>query len=92
MAEAAALKFAENNPQHDFSVVSDGYFDSDQEIEILERLTQCSIMRHLEKLFDVAYAPPSVPCWKPRSQTAVQSRGTNNNSNPLNVHFGRLTR
>ncbi|MCJ8310409.1 MAG: WecB/TagA/CpsF family glycosyltransferase [Hyphomicrobiales bacterium] len=38
VAEAAALKFGENNPQHDFSVVSDGYFDSDQEAEILERL------------------------------------------------------
>ncbi|KAL3908274.1 MAG: hypothetical protein SGILL_008544 [Bacillariaceae sp.] len=28
-------------------------------IEILERLTTCSIMKHLEELFDVAYAPPS---------------------------------
>ncbi|MEP0942515.1 MAG: WecB/TagA/CpsF family glycosyltransferase [Rhizobiaceae bacterium] len=38
VAEAAAQKFAAGNPQHDFTVVSDGYFDSDQEIEILDRL------------------------------------------------------
>ena len=38
VAEAAALKFSENNPQHDFSVISDGYFDSEKEAEILEQL------------------------------------------------------
>lgn len=38
VAEAAALKFSESNPQHDFVAIGDGYFDREQEAEILDRL------------------------------------------------------